>query len=286
MHPVYRMSGLARPVEPEYPTNKAIAILTPITAVLGVVLRRSEGLEWGAAALAGLGLGLLVFLVWALTRELSPDDNPAAFLAVALAALAWTRVGEQSLVVVGVVLIAARMVNRSTGMPAKIHDSVLVILGFGLAAWWSSWTLGVVGALALTLDALLPSRQARGRGQPYLHLGGAGLVAAVVVGRLLVGVTAPQLPAHLPVFAGIVGLGVLAALGYPRPRACGDVDGQPLQPSRVRAGLALGVLAAALLAIDADFRLQASSGLWAAVLASALGLPIVWLRLKARDRSR
>jgi hypothetical protein len=88
------------------------------------------------------------------------------------------------------------------------------------------------------------------------------------------------------VFASIVGLGLLAALGYPRPRSCGDVDELPLQPSRVRAGLALGAVAAGLIAIDADVHLQASSGLWAGVLASALGLPIVWLRLKARDRSR
>ncbi len=281
LHPVYRLSGVARPVDPRYPTNKAILILAPIALLAGAALRLAEGAGWLDAGLAGLDAALLLFLVWALTRELSPDDNPAAFVAVALALAGWARVGEQSLLIVAAGLLAARLVNRSTGLAAKPSDSLVITVGFALLAWFTSWTCGVVGALALALDASLPSKQEPRR----VHGLGAGLVALVVGARILVGIAEPKLPAHLPVFASIAGLGLLAALAYPPPSSVGDVDEQPLVRARVRAGLALGVLAAALVSVDGGVRLQEVTGLWAGVLASALGLPFVWLRRRAKARA-
>jgi hypothetical protein len=274
LHPVYRLSGVARPVEPRFPTNKAVLVLMPLVFVLGAALRGSEGASWVDAGLAGLEAALLLFLAWALTRELSPDDNPAAFLAAGFALAGWARVGEQSLLILAATLLAVRLVNRSTGLPAKLGDSLIITVGFASLAWFVSWTCGVVGALALALDAVLPSKLEARR----IHLLGAGLVALVVVARVVVGVADPQLPAHLPVFATIAGLGFVAALAYPKPSSVGDVDGQPLVPARVRVAFALGVLAAVLVSLDGNIPLQRVAGLWACVLASALGLPIVWLR--------
>jgi hypothetical protein len=278
-HPAYRWSGVARPVDPRYPTNKAVLVLVPAVLILAGVAALLGGVSLLDAGLAGLHAGLLAFLVWALTRELSPDDNPAAFLAVAIALAAWARVGPQSLALLAAALIAARLVNRSTGLPAKLGDSLLLTLGFALLTWSVSWTCGVVGALALLLDALAPSKlEARRR-----HLACAAVLAAVLAARVLVGIDALVLPAHLPVFASIAGLGVLAVALYPTPRSVGDIDQSPLVPARVRAGLALGLLTAALASLDGGLALQQVAALWGCVLAVALGLPVVWLR---RFRSR
>lgn len=274
LHPAYRLSGVARPVDPKYPTNKAILILIPIVLVLITVMHLVDGAGWVDAGLAGLNVGLMVFFCWALTRELSPDDNPGAFLAVGLALATWFRVGPQSILILAATLMAARLVNRSTGLAAKPSDSVFVTVGLGLLAWFVSWTCGVVGALALALDGLLPSSQESRRG----HLLAGLALVGVVVARVIVGIEGPRLPAHLPVFGTIAGLGLFATLSYPRPRSVGDVDEQPLTHARVRAGLGLGVLAAALVSLDGGVPLQRVAGLWSCVLASALGVPFVWLR--------
>jgi hypothetical protein len=280
----YRVSGIARPLDPALPTNKAVLVLVPLALVLGVALSLVGALELREAMQAGLNLGLTVFLVWALTRELSPDDNPAAFVAIGLALAVWPRVGAQSLMILAAALLAARLLNRSTGKPAEIGDSVIATIGFAAIAWWVSWTLGVIGVLALGLDAVLPSPGAQP--QRRRHLGFAGALALVVVARIIVGVASIQLPAHWPVFATIAGLCAVAVLATPRPRELGDVDGVPLSRTRVRAGLGVGLLAAVLVSIDSGVRLQAVASVWACVLAVPLGLPILALRRRCRAGGR
>jgi hypothetical protein len=134
LHPCYRFSGVARPVDPAYPTNKAVLLFAPVAFLLGAILAYFDGSAFGQIMLAGCNAALLLFLTWALTRELSPDDNPAAFVAVGLALATWPRVGEQSILTLAVVLTAARVINRSTGKPATIVDSVLLTAGTGLHA--------------------------------------------------------------------------------------------------------------------------------------------------------
>jgi hypothetical protein len=277
LHSAYRYSGLARPVDPNYPTNKAVLILVPSLLVLGAAHRFFVGgADLEMAALAGLNLGLLGFICWALTRELSPDDNPAAFVAMALAVLAWLRVGNQSFLIPAVILMDVRLVNRSTGKAAEISDSVIVTLGIGAMTWFVSWSCAVVGALALILDALLPcpgNQPTRRR-----HLGFALALVVVAVVRVVVGAEPPRLPAHLPVFATIAGLCALAVILYPRPRSVGDVDGMPLSRARVRAGLGVGLLATVLVSVDGGVELMKAGGLWACILAVPLGLVVLALR--------
>ncbi|PRQ01096.1 hypothetical protein ENSA5_27780 [Enhygromyxa salina] len=282
LHPAYRLSGLARPVDPTYSTNMAMAVLAVVGIVVAAIYAFVGGANPGAALLTGLNVGLIVFFSWALTRELSPDDNPAAFVAVALALAVWPRVGAQSILLLAAALLAARLVNRSTGKAAELGDTALATVGFAALAWWVSWTVGVVGAVALSLDAVL----ARPGDQPARrrHLGCAVGLALVTAARVIVGVEAPKLPAHLPVFASIAGLCALAVLLYPRPSSVGDVDRRPLSRARVRGGLAMGLLAAALVSLDGGIELERAAALWACVLAVPLGLPIVALRRRSSNK--
>ena len=280
LHLAYRVSGLARPVDPAYPTNKALLVLVPLVFMGAAAWTYMGGASLADAGAAGLEAGLMSFLVWALTREMSPDDNPAAFVAVALSLLVWPRVGEQSLLLLGGVLVAVRLVNRSTGKAAEMADSLLAALLFAALAWFSSWTLGLVGALALALDGLLPAPAAQAHRKH--HLGLALVPAGAALAVLLMGTDAPALPAHLPVFATIAGLCLLAVLATAAPSSVGDVDGEPLSHTRVRLGLGVGLLAAVALSFDSGFRLQSAASLWACVLAVPLGLPIArWRRRRA-----
>lgn len=280
LRPVFRFSGLARPLNPAYPTNKAVLLFAPVVFLLGALYAYFGGAELGETMRAGFNASLLLFFTWALTRELSPDDNVAAFMAVGVALMAWPRVGLQSILTLAAILAAARLVNRSTGKPATIPDSVLVTVGLGAMAWFSSWMFGVIGALAFVLDAILPvaGPQARRR----YHLAFAVALVGVTVARLIVGIEPLRVPAHLPVWALITGLCGLAIWLIPRPRSLGDVDQLRLVHARARGALALGLVSAVLLSIDEGVSLFRIVGLWACVLAVPLGLPF----LRRRQRTK
>jgi hypothetical protein len=281
---VFRFSGLARPIDPAYPTNKAVLLFAPVVFLLGALYAYFGGAALVEILLAGLNAALLLFFAWALTRELTPDDNAAGFLAVGIALVAWPRVGPQSILTLAAIMVVARVVNRSTGKPATILDSVLVSLGLGAMAWFTSWTFGLIGALACSLDAILPvaGTQARRRD----HLGFAAALVGVTVVRLVLGVEALRLPAHLPVWTLIAGLCGLAIWLYPRPRSVGDVDQRRLVHARVRGALAVGLLSAVLLSIDEGVNLFRIVGVWACVLAVPLGLPFLRRRRRKQKPSR
>jgi hypothetical protein len=273
LHPAYRYSGLARSIDPAYPTNKAVLLFAPVAFLLGALYAYYAGYQLGETTLAGINAGLLLFIAWALTRELSPDDNVAAFVGAGFAMALWPRVGPQSILAPAVLLVAARLVNRSSGTASTMIDSVVVTTVFGSMAWLSSWAYGVVGILALTLDALLdpPGYQDRRRD----HLAFAGLLVLVTGTRVIVGVEPPTWPAHLPAFATIVGLGLLAMMLYPRPRSVGDVDKRPLTHARVRGALAVGLAGAMLLTLDPGVDLFRLVGVWSCVLAVPMTLPFL-----------
>jgi hypothetical protein len=275
-HPVYRFSGLTRSIDPAYPTNKAVLLFAPVAFLLGALYAYYGSYSLGATMLTGLNAALLLFLGWALTRELSPDDNAAAFVAAGIALTLWPRVGPQSILTLAVLLVAVRLVNRSTGKAATMIDSVLATAVFGVMAWLSSWVFGVIGILAFSLDALLraPGSQPRRRD----HLAFAGALVLVTGLRVIDGVAPLMLPAHLPAFATIVGLCVLAIILYPRPHTVGDVDKRPLVHARVRAGLALGLIATVLLSVDPAMNVFELVGLWSCLVAVPLTLPFLLAR--------
>ena len=276
LDPAYRFSGLCRSIDPAYLTNKAVLLFAPVAFLLGALYAYYGGFEVGETLSAGFNASLLLFFAWALTRELSPDDNPAAFVAAGIALALWPRVGPQSILTLAVLLMAARIVNRSTGKAATLVDSVIATAGFGAMAWLSSWVFGVVGIAALTLDGLM--RPAGNQPRRRYHLAFAALLMMVTGARWITGVPALGLPPHLPAFATIVGLAVLAIFLYPRPYSVGDVDKRPLVHARVRAALALGLLGIVLLSVDQGVNLFELVGAWSCLVAIPLTLPFVLAR--------
>ncbi|MEM8966327.1 MAG: hypothetical protein AAGE93_07905, partial [Bacteroidota bacterium] len=70
---ITRFSGLARPIDPAYPTNRAIIIIVS-TVFLGLTIYSlSIGQGLIDSLLVGGHLAVVIFLTWALARELDPD---------------------------------------------------------------------------------------------------------------------------------------------------------------------------------------------------------------------
>lgn len=226
-----RWTSLGRPLDPAYPTNRAVVLLLPVAAVAGALL---SPLGLGVGGLLGAGSA---FLAWALTRELAPDDDPAAFVALALAVAALGVVDRPALLPGAALLLLTRVVNRTVGPPCRPLDTVGAA---GLAAWavagGGGWPLAAAAALAFGADALLAPPGPRGHGALATAFGAwAAFAAATGPG--------PALPeGWVPWGATVVGCLYLSAVIRTRRLTSPPDSGTgALSVSRVRLGMLLPV---------------------------------------------
>jgi hypothetical protein len=237
---LYRYTSIARPLDPSLATNRAVMILTPLAAVLGVLV------NWGSGAVmavpAAAWFALIVFGSWALARELDPDDNPAAFISLAAGLLVALTVGAPGVLVVFVTLGLARIVNRTTGLAARKSDSaVLAVLSILVIYTTASPLYGLVAGLAFILDGSLK--------EPLRHqwLFGLVCIGATIVYMVDHDVGPGQLspPDSLLEWLGLLALLVFAlnALLTRKVHARADVNRRRLDVNRVRGSMAVGLAA-------------------------------------------
>ncbi len=237
---MYRFTSIARTVDPAYLTNRALLIVLPALALLSASLAWLGYVDSGPLA-ASLSGTLVAFAAWALTRELAPDQDGAAFVALAFAWSASVAFDMRQVVLVFVALVLVRIVNRSTGLQARPFDTLSV---FGFCTWAAINTqqpmIMVVASMAFALDAVLdkPLR---------LHYLPA-LASIAVFGWLLLGdyeLIAGDLTIQDWSILGAIALGVvLIVLTNPQPISYCDVSPDRLDRSRVNAGLITGWLLA------------------------------------------
>jgi len=269
------ITSLGRPLEPTYGTNRAVLLILPLAGAVASILAGVRGVGIFDALVAGI-IGVAVALgSWALARELAPDDNLAAFLSLAFAYATLLVVGPPSLLLLFTELFLVRVVNRSTGLPARLGDSIAVT---GLSFWTMHATrsplLAVVAALAFAFDAGLPRALHRQWFFAMLCLAGAALWTFAVGNGLdeltLLNPGASYWPAGVTVVYGIA---------YFRSRdvtSVGDVGDERLSVARVRAGMAIGLLVPAVAAASGP--LEVSSAVWATLAGVGLGSVLGLLR--------
>jgi hypothetical protein len=257
-HFVYRFTGLGPSVDPSFPTNAAILLLASLALVVATLRSLRGDSEWLDGGLLGVNAAV------------------GAFLAAALAGVAWFALGSQSLFIPVVLLVALRLVNRSTGKAMEPIDELLVPPFFAFAAWAVGWPLGLVGSAAYALDAALPA--ALGRVERRNHLAMSALLLALTTLRLVMGTPGIQVP-HRPLLLLLLAVLALgAALFSPTPRSRGDVDGEVLVDARVRSALLLGVFATVAVTLDAGIPTGNLGLLWCSLAAVVVRLPFVVAR--------
>ena len=265
------ISALARSVDPRYPTVGAILALSLVTTAGGAAFQLVQGSGLQEALLWGVSAGLAVFLAWALGRELDPDHERSAFVGAGLSLAGRVFFGTPALLALAWILLVLRLVNRSTGLQAKIQDS-LGILGLGLwLTWQESWVYGLATTLAFFLDSRLFRPHAR-------HLGFAVLALLGTLGLTLMqggsGRDGWQGTSLLWAMVAATLLFVLVIPASRRLEATGDATGEPLRPARLQAAQILALLTALF---SAAWSGQAGVidllPLWAAML----GTPLYWL---------
>lgn len=252
------------PIDPSYPTNRAIAALALVVAIAGAIWQLISGAALLESALWGIGAGFVPFLTWALGRELDPDHDLSAFVGAGLVLIAFLLPDMLSLLVILWLLAVLRIVNRSVGLPAKPLDS-LAVLGLGAwLTWQGTWIAGLVTAVAFLLDSLLspPLRC-------HLFASGLALVATVVLSIFQGDMAMESGTTMLVVSFSIVVAGLfLPVIATTREvEAVGDATGTVLNPRRVQAAQVLALLTGLLFVWwDAASGVLTLLPLWAAMV--------------------
>lgn len=266
---LYRYSSLARPLDPSWPTNRAVLIIMPVAAaVLALVGPLTPGLieasrAWAAASGAAAVLG-----AWALARELAPDDQRGAFVAMACGLAALVLVPSASLVLLFTTLTLTRMLSRSVGLPARTLDgtALLVLTGWSMASTRSLGVGLVVGA-GFAADAVLPGGLRRQWGFAAMCFALVGFLAVTSQGTFSRG--APSSAGLVAQALGVV-LFLVLMLRTRDIESTGDATGTPLSTLRVRSGMA----AALAMAVQAPLFAQGPAGSSALVWAAIIGVSI------------
>ena len=240
-HWIHKLTSIGRPLDGSCPTNRAVLVVTPSMALFGLAWSLHGGAAWTAALADALVFALSAFGSWAISRELLPDDHAAAFVGVVLAFVACLA-SSPGLLVWFVTLGLVRMVNRTSGLPARTSDSIaLTILSVWVVYATQSPWFGGVAAMAFVLDGVLQAPLRKQWLLAFVCLG-AMVVYTVDYDVALLHFTAPD---SLLEWVTVVVL-VLFALNMVRLKKIhsrGDVGQQYLDLERVKGGMAIVILA-------------------------------------------
>lgn len=245
------ITGLGRVLDPRYPSNLAILLLFA-TATLTVGLSTGDG--W-----IGFRAGCAVFFAWALTRELYPESELAAFASVALVTpfVVWSPAISAGPLFW--LLLTVRIVNRTSGATATWLDVALVL-------WLAEQAPGAPWLLLLTALAFHLSAWLHGLQRKYSWYAAAALLLAVWASG-----TRPFEFASNPLGAAVALAAsvwlLLERTGAGRTPAD---SGEPLVDSAVRAGRLWVGLAVLLLAFQGEEAVLGLLPLWTAVWGHAV----------------
>ena len=266
-----RLPGsIGRRLDPSWPSNRAVLLLLPLAAVAsgGLALYAASGLRGALyAAVAGAAT---VLGSWALGRELAPDDQRAAFLALALAFGTLVLLPGQSLLLLFSALLLTRIVNRTVGPPPTFMDSLVVtaLAGATLVST-DNPAVGLVASATFSLDAMLPDGRRAQWGFAVACLFLTGTFAL----NLLPWVTGTG-PFLLPPSSEWLGAVALVTVLYltaiARTRTLAsraDVYDTPLSNARVRAGMAVALALALFTLSKGDAGVREACLIWATLTA-------------------
>jgi len=234
-----KLTALGRPLDPKYPPTLGISLLTLSVMAGGCIVHLLQTGTWSKSILWGIGSGLYVFLAWALCREIDPDHDLSAFAAAAFALITLFIWGFYGLGISFWLLLAIRIINRTTGLPATILDSSVLL---GLGAWvtfQTNWGYGALTIAAFALDSCLEPKHRRQI--IFAGLSAVITISAVCQNKLSFDFNLNQETIGIVVIASAVFLFLI--LGSKNISSKADVTGEHLNPVRVQAGQMFTLLA-------------------------------------------
>lgn len=265
---ITRYAGLARPVDLKYKSNFAIFIIALVLLLPGTIYQFFLGNDIADSIGWGIKLSLVAFLTWMTARELDPDRNISAFLALPFSLAAFFYFPEiQILLLLGLILVL-RIVNQITGQHARWIES-FIVLGLGTyLTWRDSHLFGFAISAAFLADSRLSLPHQR-----HFWFGCTALLISLVVIILSHEPgTAFSLSTEWLVFVIInCLLFIFVIRHYKHPQSTRDYSQEPLNARRTQAAQILALAAMLVHFMDqGNLGLLETSAFWSAVLATNL----------------
>jgi hypothetical protein len=234
---IRKITTVGRSLNFDYFSNKLITIIAVLTFIIITLFDAARGEANYASLITGVRAGLLVFLLWAISRELDPDKDWGAFVTVSLA-LAFIMVFEIPSILPFVwFLLILRILNHSSGMPAGIMDSFLIAIIGIIMAYHMSWIYGILTAGGFILDSRLtdPAKY-------HLSTGVLMLIVSAIIYVENGGIVLPGSSESIlfVVFGTLIFLPAIIRPG--KLESVGDRTNEPLDPTRIKMARIMGIL--------------------------------------------
>jgi hypothetical protein len=265
---INEITSIARPLDLNYLTNKAIALLSGIVFIAITFFWIIVGREFLDSAWWGFIASLAVFLSWAIARELDPDYDLSAFVTTGLSLIGIIVFGLPKISMLFWILLVARMVNRTTGLPVKRLDSLFLLV---LAGWLTineNILIGLMTALAFLLDSFLSKPQKHQILFASIQLLIVGISSSfndVIFGE---GTLSPSFALAIVVISSLF---LVVIADSRKVRAVGDQTAELLDPRRVQAAQILALSTALLMAVWNGLPgIRVIMLLWAAIIGTSV----------------
>lgn len=256
-------SGIGRPLSFKYPTNLAIITITLLSFLASLSVKLIAGDPFDNSIIWSFGFCASIFFSWALARELDPDNNSSAFIAVFLMFAVLLFSTTPSLLGLFWFLLMVRIISRIIGIRPTVFDLLIFITLSVILTFQSGWFYGLAAIISLYANSYFDGEQKKGMvlGLMMLVLSSAAVLLSdnypAELGEFGYGVILSGAAAALFIFMSLKSSKVLAKT---------DVTDKPLSAERfllARLTAVLTGLTAVLLRGNAGF--EELYSLWAAV---------------------
>ena len=170
-----KFSNLGRPIDQEFFPNVAIVVVTIITIASGTVFKVITDENISFSLIFGFLLGVNVFLTWALSREIDPDNDFSAFVQMPITIWGMLYFEIPNLFLMLLALMSLRTLNRTTGLKSTWFDTILWFIVGCIMIYVGDWLAGALLGAAYILDGMLSNPLRRN-----LYFGIAALIFALV----------------------------------------------------------------------------------------------------------
>lgn len=265
---IYDITAIARPIDLKYPTNKAIVLLSMMVIVASTLVRMVTGQGFLDSVWRGFIASLAVFLSWAIARELDPEYDLSAFVTAGLSLFGLIFFDDPIIIVLFWILLLTRVVNRTSGLPARMLDSLFLLALAGWLTFYGNITVGLMTSLAFLLDGIL----SRPRRHQLLFAGLPLLIIAIPFYLNSIKFGENELSLTLELAVVVVSLLFLLIIFDSRKvRAVADQTAELLDPMRVQSAQVVALATAILISLlHGSLGIVAIMPLWAAIVGTLL----------------
>ncbi|SES87280.1 hypothetical protein SAMN04488587_1393 [Methanococcoides vulcani] len=247
---IYRISSIGRPLDPGYPTNRLMIRISAIVLVAASLFHLSLNNTISISIIYGITAGISVFLVWAISREIDPDHEIAAFVPVILSFIPVILFGIHPVLPLLWLLLLLRIVDRSTGLKAGIFDTIAVFLLSVFLTYQMTWMFGILAATAFFIDS-------RASSPNKVHLIASILMLAASIFSISIVNNTAIADISLMETTALLSMAILfipSILDSRKLKSKGDMTGESLDTLRVKMGKILFLITAILfLLIDIEY---------------------------------